>query len=392
MMNEKTKERCRKLIEEAVSDGITAGVTMLVRRRKEEVFYTEYGFQNLEEKKPIKRNSIFRLYSMSKPITGAAAMILMEQGKLDLAQPVAEILPGYENVMVEENGMIRPAKKPLTVHHLLNMASGLTYGEEETKAGRMTQQYIQECMEKMDTPQAVTTEEFASHMGSVPFSFEPDSSWHYGLSADILGAVIEKVSVMRFGEFLETYLFAPLGMKDTGFWVPKDKGDRLADAYESAGNGKMVPYRGNHLMISYGMDKPPAFESGGAGLVSTIDDYARFAQMLLNGGSLDGVRVMSEKTARFFTSGKLLPSQQQAMEQWTGLEGYTYSHLMRRCIDPGRTSGLSCEGEYGWDSYLGSYFANFPREDMTLLIMQQKKDAGTIPLVRKLRNVLLSGE
>ena len=392
MMNEKTKERCRKLIEEAVSDGITAGVTMLVRRRKEEVFYTEYGFQNLEEKKPIKRNSIFRLYSMSKPITGAAAMILMEQGKLDLAQPVAEILPGYENVMVEENGMIRPAKKPLTVHHLLNMASGLTYGEEETKAGRMTQQYIQECMEKMDTPQAVTTEEFASHMGSVPFSFEPDSSWHYGLSADILGAVIEKVSVMRFGEFLETSLFAPLGMKDTGFWVPKDKGDRLADAYESAGNGKMVPYRGNHLMISYGMDKPPAFESGGAGLVSTIDDYARFAQMLLNGGSLDGVRVMSEKTARFFTSGKLLPSQQQAMEQWTGLEGYTYSHLMRRCIDPGRTSGLSCEGEYGWDSYLGSYFANFPREDMTLLIMQQKKDAGTIPLVRKLRNVLLSGE
>src|SRR5699024_7246564 len=136
-------------------------------------FYTEYGYQNLEEKKPIKRNHIFRLYYMSKPITGAAAMILMEQGKLDLAQPVAEILPGYEKVMVEENGMLRPAKKPLTVHHLLNMSSGLTYGEEETKAGGMTQQYIQECMEKLDTPQAVTTEEFASHMGSIPLSFEP---------------------------------------------------------------------------------------------------------------------------------------------------------------------------------------------------------------------------
>lgn len=391
-MNEKTKERCRELLKEAVAGGVTAGAVMLVRRKNEEVFYTEYGYQNLEEKKPIKRNHIFRLYSMSKPITGAAAMILMEQGKLDLAQPVAEILPGYEKVMVEENGMLRPTKKPLTVHHLLNMSSGLTYGEEETKAGGMTQQYIQECMEKLDTPQAVTTEEFASHMGSIPLSFEPDSSWHYGLSADILGAVIEKVSGMRFGEFLETCLFAPLGMKDTGFWVPKQKQSRLADAYESVGNGKMAPYRGNHLMISYRMDKPPAFESGGAGLVSTIDDYARFAQMLLNGGSLEGVRVMSERTARFFTAGKLLPVQQKTMEQWTGLEGYTYSHLMRRCIDPGRTSGLSCEGEYGWDSYLGSYFANFPGEDMTLLIMQQKKDAGTIPLVRKLRNVLLSGE
>ncbi len=391
-MKEETKEKLQTLISQAIDENITAGMNMLVRKDNEEIFYTEHGFQNLEEGKKIQRNTIFRLYSMSKPITAAAAMILMEQGKLDLAQPVAEILPGYEHLMVEENGEICPAKKMLTPHYLLNMASGITYGEEDTKAGRMVQQYLQSCIERLHTDQAVTTEEFACHLGSIPLSFEPDSAWAYGLSADILGAVIEKVSGMRFGEFLETYLFKPLGMKDTGFWVPEEKISRLADAYETTEKGELLPYRGNHLVISYRKDKPPAFESGGAGLVSTIDDYARFAQMLLNKGTLDGVRVMSEKTVQFFTSGKLLPRQQEIMEQWMGLEGYTYSHLMRRCIDPGRTSVLSQKDEYGWDGWLGCYFANFPNSNMTFLVMQQKKDAGTIPLVRRLRNVILSQE
>lgn len=389
-MKEKTKERMEELIDEAVKDGITAGMSMLVRRNDEEIFYTNRGYKNIERGEAIQRDTIFRLYSMSKPITAAAAMILMEHGKLDLAQPVAEILPGFAETMVEENGVFRAAVKPLTVLHLLNMTSGLTYGEEDTTAGRMTGEYLQECENKMFTDHAVTTEEFANHIGGIPLVFEPDSSWRYGLSADIIGAVIEKVSGMRFGEFLEKYLFGPLGMKDTGFWVPSDKQDRLADAYETEGIGKMVPYTGNYLVISYKMEYAPAFESGGAGLASTIDDYAKFAQMLLNEGSLNGVRVLSPKTVRFLVSGGLLPAQQAAMNQWTGLEGFTYTHFMRRAVDEGRTSGLSVRNEYGWDGWLGCYFANFPEENMTILMMQQKKDAGTISLTRKLRNVVLA--
>lgn len=388
-MKETIKARLCELIDEAIADGTTAGMSMLVRRENEEVFYTNRGYQNLERKSKIGRDTIFRLYSMSKPVTAAGAMILMEQGKLDLAQPVEEILPGFKGLLAEENGVVRPAKKPLTSLHLLNMTSGLTYGEDDTKAGMMTGQYIEECEKRMFTEQAVTTEEFANHMGTIPLAFDPDSSWRYGLSADILGAVIEKVSGMRFGEFLAENIFEPLGMKDTGFWVPAEKRQRLADAYESAGDGNMVPYTGNNLLISYKMDTQPAFESGGAGLVSTIDDYARFAQMLLNGGSLNGVRVMSPRTVRFLTSGELLPDQQKAMDEWLGLEGYTYSHLMRRVRNTGRTSGLSLEGEYGWDGWLGCYFANFPEENMTILMMQQRKDSGTIPLTRKLRNVVL---
>jgi CubicO group peptidase (beta-lactamase class C family) len=138
------------------------------------------------------------------------------------------------------------------------------------------------------------------------------------------------------------------------------------------------------------MDKPPAFESGGAGLVSTIDDYEKFGRMLLQGGRLGDTRILSKKTVEFLTSGTLTPSQQKSMDEWSGLEGHTYSHLMRRVVEPGNACGLTIKGEYGWDGWLGCYFANFPSEDMTMLIMQQKKDSGTISLTRKIRNLVLS--
>lgn len=389
-MKETVKHTLQNIIDSAIQDGTTAGMSLLVRKGNEEVFFTARGYKNIEKKSEIKRDTIFRLYSMSKPITAAAAMILMEQGKLDLAQPVEELLPGFKGLMVEENGSFRPAKKPITPLYLLNMTSGLTYGVEDTKSGRMIGAYLQECEKKMFTEQAVTTEEFANHIGTIPLAFDPDSSWRYGLSADILGAVIEKVSGMRFGEFLEKYLFRPLGMNDTGFWIPEEKRERLADAYETVGPGEMIPYTGNNLVVSYRMASAPAFESGGAGLVSTIDDYAKFAQMLLNGGSLNGVRVMSPATVQFLISGELRAEQQAAMNQWVGVEGCTYTHFLRRVIDPGQTSGLSVRNEYGWDGWLGCYFVNFPDENMTILMMQQKRDAGTISLTRKLRNVILA--
>ncbi len=389
-MEEVIKAKIQSLIDEAIADGTTAGMSMLIRKEDEELFYINRGYKSIEEKSEIKRDTIFRMYSMTKPITAAAAMILMEQGKLDLGQPVEDFLPGFANLQVEDKGVIRPAGKPITCHYLLNMTSGLTYGGGDTLSGRMIEEYLQECQDKMFTDRAVTTEEFANHIGSIPLAYDPDSSFSYGLSADILGAVIEKVSGMRFGEFLDKYLFVPLGMADTGFWVPKEKQHRLANAYEMAEKGSMKPYTGNYLLISHTMEQPPAFESGGAGLVSTIDDYSRFTQMLLNGGSLNGVRIMSKETVRFLTSGGLNMEQQKALEQWVGLEGYTYSHFMRRVCDTGRTSGLSREEEYGWDGWLGCYFANFPKEQMTILMMQQRKDAGTIPLTRKLRNTLLT--
>lgn len=391
-MKESTKQRISDLMAEAVADGTTAGLSVLVRKNGEELFFDAKGMADREQGRPVERDTIFRLYSMSKPLTAAGAMILMERGQLDLAQNVSDFLPGFANVTVERDGCIEASGTQMTVMHLLNMTSGLTYGDDTSRGGRMILDYMADCDKKLYTDDAVTTVEFADHIGSIPLAFEPDSSWCYGLSADILGAVIEKASGMRFGAFMEKELFGPLGMKDTAFWVPQDKQDRLAAAYRSVGDGAMVPYTGDNLLISNAMAFPPAFESGGAGLVSTIDDYARFAQMLLDGGVLDGVRVMSPQTARYMTTGGLTPVQQDAMRRWVGLEGYTYSHLMRILERPEQSCMLGRRGEYGWDGWLGCYFVNFPEDRMTLLLMQQKHDAGTIPLTRRIRNVLLADE
>lgn len=385
-MDETVKQNIQSMLDSAIQNGVTAGMSILVRKDNKDVCFISRGYQNREKNIELQRNTIFRLYSMTKPITAAAAMILMEQGKLDLGQPIETILPGFKNLTVKENGIFRPAKESITPLYLLNMVSGLTYGDDITESGRMITEYLQECEQKMFTVCPVTTEEFANHIGTIPLAFDPATSFCYGLSADILGAIIEKLSGMSFGDFLSKYIFMPLGMFDTGFWVPKEKQVRLAEVYETRESGDMAIYTGNHLVVSNKMDCAPAFESGGAGLVSTVDDYARFAQMLLNGGSLDGVRIMSPQTVQFLTRGGLWTHQQEVMEQG----GTTYSHFMRRVIDPGKTSGLSRKNEYGWDGWLGCHFANFPEENMTILMMQQKRDAGMTSLIRRLRNVILA--
>lgn len=387
-MKAETIKRVGEILEEAIENGVTMGASVGVWQHGKELLYVERGLADRENEKKIKRDTIFRLYSMSKPITAAAAMILMERGLLDFAQPVSDFLPGFAEVMVEKDGGVQKSETPVTVLNLLNMTSGLTYGDEKTTAGKMTLGYIEECIRRLHTPQAVTTAEFAEHLSMIPLDFVPDTSWRYGLSADVLGAVIEKASGMRFGEFMEKNIFEPLGMKDTGFWVPKEKQDRLAQAYELA-DGPMKLYTGDNLAVSNCLETPPAFESGGAGLVSTMDDYAKFAQMLLGGGVLDGVRVMNQATADYFTDGGLTPDQQKAYRAWVGLEGFTYSHLMRILKHPEMAAYLGSRGEYGWDGWLGCYFANLPEKDATILLMQQRRDSGTIPMTRKVRNVIL---
>ena len=391
-MKEITKQRLRGVVAAAIADGTTAGVNLLVLKDGRELCYDEQGFASREQGIPIRRDTIFRLFSMSKPITAAAVMILVERGQIDLGQQVSEFLPGFAGQKVERDGKLEDAVTPVTLLHLFNMTSGITYGDEESAAGRMVLGYLDACAGKLHTEDEVSTVDFADGLGRIPLAFEPDSSWHYGLSADVLGAVVERASGMRFGDFLKENLFGPLGMKDTDFWVPAEKQSRLAYAYGSTAGGEMELYTGENLLISSRMETRPRYEAGGAGLASTIDDYARFAQMLLNGGSLDGVQILSPRTVEFLTGGELTDAQQASYRHWVGLEGFSYSHLMRIMKNPGQAATLAREGEYGWDGWLGCYFANFPRECMTLLMMQQKKDAGTIAMTRRIRNVLLADE
>ena len=390
-MKDITKDRIREVVADAIGDGVPAGMSLLVLQDGKEVFYDEQGYADLEKRTPIRRDTIFRLYSMTKPVTAAAAMMLLERGQLDFCQYVSDFLPGFSQLTVEKDGEIVPAQVQMTVHHLLNMTSGLTYGDDVTKAGRQVSALLEEAVQKLHTDDAISTVELADRLGRLPLAFEPDSSWQYGLSADVLGAVIEKASGVRFGEFLRANLFEPLGMRDTDFWVPQEKRERLAKTYETVGKGEMRLYDGDNLAVSNDMERPPAYEAGGAGLVSTIDDYARFAQMLLDRGSYEGKQILAPRTVDYMVSGDLTPVQQEAYRRWVGLEGFSYSHLMRVMRNPAMATGLARMGEYGWDGWLGCYMANFPQERICLLLMQQKKDAGTIPLTRKIRNILLSG-
>ena len=388
------KEKISKVMKQAVDHCEVMGVNLLVEKGGEELLYCEEGMADRENRRSISRDTIFRLYSQTKPVTAACAMILMERGLLDPGELVSEYLPAYSELKTADIHGISPAKQPLRIIDLLNMTSGLVYPDDCTEPGKAVDKVFTEACDRLDTDRPMTTRELADSLARCPLAFEPGTGWRYGTSADVLGAVIEVISGKKLSEFMQDELFAPLEMKDTAFWVPAEKQGRLAKAYETvtAGDGSksMQLYTGNNLAVRNDMAKPPAYEAGGAGLVSTLDDYMKFARMLRNGGRAGKHEILKPETVRYMCSGQLLPVRQQDFDQWIGLDGFSYGNLMRVCKNPSQAVMFAREGEYGWDGWLGMYFANFPKEDMTILMGTQKKDAGTFPLTRKLRNVVIS--
>lgn len=381
--------RLADLLQEMVETGFVAGVNCMVIQDGEEQCYYEAGFQDSANRIPIARDTIFRLYSMTKPITSAAVMMLLEEGKIDLLEPVCKYLPGFQNQYVVKNGMAVPVSRPVTIQNLLNMTSGLTYDGLNSATEILTGTLFQETAEKLHSAEALTTIELMNRLGEIPLAFEPGTKWQYGASADVLGAIVEVVSGMRFGEFLEKRIFTPLGMKDTAFYVPEEKQPRLSKVYEETPDG-LKAYYDSHLAVQNRMEWNPAFESGGAGLVSTIDDYAAFTQMLLHNGSFRGVSLLSPKTVEFMTSAHLMPALQSYVNQWESMPGYTYANLLRIMIRPDIAVSMGSQGEYGWDGWLGPYMTNDPANRMTLLIMQQRTGSGTTEYTRKIRNIVFS--
>ena len=382
-------ERLGELATEMVETGYVAGVNCMVLQHGRELAYYEAGYRDVAGSKKMTRDTIFRLYSMTKPVTSAAAMILLEEGKIDLLDPVSKFLPGFQNQYVIENGVKIPVTKPATIQNLLNMTSGLVYPGEGNPAEIRNTPLMEEIIAKLSTPEALKTVDIANRIGELPLAFMPGTTWQYGLSADVLGAVIEVVSGMSYGEFLKKRIFEPLGMQDTAFYVPAARQDRLAKVYRETEDG-LVEEHFSHLGIQNTMEREPAFESGGAGLTSTIDDYARFTQMLLQKGEYQGRRILSQETVRFMTTAHVSAQQQRGVETWESLAGYTYGNLMRIMTSPESAGGLGSLGEYGWDGWLGTYMMNDPAHDMTFLMMYQRTDSGTVGYSRKMRNVLFA--
>ncbi len=374
-MNRAGLENLRGVLRRAVEEKHVAGISALVLQGQEEYFCAE-GFADLENDVPMRRDAICRLYSMTKPVTAAAAMLLIERGVLDLTDPVSKYLPGFKG-----QGTI--------VRQLLSMTSGLVYGDHNSLAGHQTAAVFDEMIRRLRSDAPIGTLEMANRLGRCAPAFEPGTSWCYGSSADVMGAVIEAAAGIRFGEFLRRELFDPLEMNDTGFFVPEEKRPRLAKTYIETKDGLRL-FEGDHLAVLNRMDLEPAFESGGAGLVSTLDDYARFARMLMGGGSFGGRQILAPGTVRYFTSAYLDERQQRAMEANWSLPGYSYGNFMRVLREGGRADTLTSSGEYGWDGWLGCYFCNAPAENLTLLVMMQRVDTGVGTLTHLIRNTVFA--
>lgn len=370
-----------------------AGVNLLVRKDDKEVCYFEHGMADREKNLLFTRNTICRLFSMSKPVTSVAAMILIERGKLDLAEEVGKYIPEFWNLQFcTPDGKTEKAKRNLLVQDLLNMTSGYTYGargENSTVGENLTSDLLDELNEDVLNDCKISTLEVAKRLAAIPVNFEPGTDYQYGLSADILGVVIEVASGMRFGDFLQKNIFEPLGMKDTGFYIPQEKQYRFAQSYEEISGQKMKLFTNPNLGIEPFMNKKPAFESGGAGLVSTVDDYMNFVSMLVNGGILNGKRILQEKTVEYLANARLRKNVQEKFDQkMEHLSGYTYCNLMRIAYKPGECKAITQENEFGWDGWLGPYMSVDLKNHLGIVMMMQKVNSGTWDLTRKIKNII----
>jgi CubicO group peptidase (beta-lactamase class C family) len=383
----KNLEQLSAVIQEEIDAGEIAGATIRVIHDNEMLYQDELGFADIEKKLPMGRDTIYRMFSMSKPVTAVAAMILYERGQLNLLAPVSDYLEGFQNQQVLTVGGLVPVNRPVTIQDLLNMTSGIAYPDESFEVGRRMQKVFSEVEAAYHQGNKVSTIEFANRIGRVPLEFHPGERWRYGASADILGAVIEVVAGKSYGQFLKEELFNPLNMVDTGFYVPEEKLNRFSQVYDyKAETKKLVPFTGDMLAI-FDYLTPPAFESGGAGLVSTIEDYSRFALMLANEGSYNGVRILGRKTVEYLRTPQLIPSQSVTFD-WEALVGYSYGNLMRSMVDPARAASNGTVGEFGWDGWTGNYFMIDPKEKLVMLYMIQRCGGTNPTMFRKLRSII----
>ncbi len=361
---------------------IAGGVAMVVRRGKV-VYVHTYGKRDREANSPMSEDTIFRIASQSKALTSVAVMILQEEGKLVISDPVSKYLPEFANstVAVPKDGGgydIVKAKRPITIRNLLTHTSGVSYGtgpaKDKWEAAKVTGWYFAD----RDEPIGETVKRIAA----LPMDAHPGEKFIYGYSTDILGAMIEKVSGQPLDHFLTRRIFEPLGMRDTGFYLPQAKASRLAAVY-SAKDGKIDRAPDPGLGVGQGayLTGPRKSLSGGAGLLSTARDYARFLQMMANGGELDGKRILSRKTVELMTSDHLGSIKYDRDGQGFGL-GFSIVK------DVGTYGSPSSAGEFGWG---GAYHSNYwvdPKEHLVVVYMTQLIPATGIDDYGKLRAMI----
>lgn len=370
----------RALLRREIDRGRIPGGLFGLWKDGQEVFSAMEGCADLTSGAPLTRDSLFRIYSMTKPITAVAAMILMEEGRLMLDDPVATYLPEYAHLTcLNDRGDVVPCPTPMTIRHLLSMTSGLVYPGEDP-AGRFMQRCFDSFAPANMAGHGPSTREVARLIAQQPLAFEPGSDWRYGLSADVMGAIIEVIAGQKLSTFMQERIFTPLGMQDTGFFVPESKAHRLTTLYRHM-DGHLQPDETRHLGLTLCL-QPPTFESGGAGLISTLDDYARFANALTCGGQ----GLVSEKTIRLFQAGMI----GDEYPTWRGIDkcrGYRYGCFMRTFRDAGQAGAPGTPGEFGWDGWTGPYVSMDPENRTVMLFMMQVGGFNDWDLTLEMRRI-----
>jgi CubicO group peptidase (beta-lactamase class C family) len=342
------------------------GAVVLLARNGRVAFAEAFGFQDREAGTPMALDSIFRIASMTKPMSSVAAMMLSEEGRLEIAAPVAQYLPEFSEMTV---GVERTrARRTMTVQDLMRHTSGLTYAP----FGDSPVQMLWRDHKLMDEDQ--TNAELVEKLGRVPLMFEPGTIWEYSMSTDVLGRIVEVVSGLSLGEFFQTHITGPLGMRDTGFAATGERAGRVAEAQADPATGQRPPMRN--------VGKLARWESGGGGAVGTAADYLRFCQMLLNGGDLDGVRLLAPKTVALMASDHLPPGVgygETARARFGALApvpemGYGFGLGFAVRLEPGRSPVPGSVGEYFWGGVTGAYFWVDPREQMIAVLMLAAPD------------------
>ena len=322
-------EKIAPALQKYVDKGQTPGFVTVIARKGKIAHFETIGMQDIENKKPVKPDTIFRIYSMSKPITSVAVMVLYDEGRIQLDDPVENYIPAFKDMKVFNNAQTKAhaAKNKMTIKHLLTHTSGLTYGWGDRPVDKLYAKL------KVFEPDSTLAEK-VEKLSNIPLVFEPGKRWKYGVSTDVLGYLVEVVSEMPFEEFLQTKIFKPLGMVDTGFSVPKTKVERFAAIYRATESEELQRVGKPPLAT----DNVTFFPSGGGGLVSTAADYLRFCQMLRNGGELDGVRILKTETVELMH----YPHQQYHRDGWAygfGLHVVTRKNYGKNGRSAGSFSG-----------------------------------------------------
>ena len=383
--------RLDSYMSKAVADGRVAGMITLLARHGQVVSEKTYGMKRLEGSAPMTRDTIFRLYSMSKPVTGVAMMLLFEEGKWRLDDPVTRYVPEFKELKVmngtdaEGHPTLEAMKRAPTMREIMSHAAGFGYGLGD-------QNPVDKLYREKGVLSANGLADMIKRTAEIPLMFQPGTRWSYSSAVDIQGYIVEKLSGQRFGDFLKQRIFTPLKMTDTAFYVPKEKATRLAAVY--VGNQKTGKIEEATQLFGVNMPtylEPPSMESGGGGLVGTTSDYARFAQMIANKGELDGVRLLSPASIEMMGTNML---SKEILNRNDGIQGARFNEAVGFGLDfqvvndPRAAGTLEGKGTMSWAGAAGTWFWVDPTNDVIFVgMIQRMGDTGGDPLATMARTL-----